>query len=62
VVQGDTTAAIAPIVKAIHDDFGGALAFLLGLGLPIAFIAYGAFVGGRALRFFVEQDRARAGG
>jgi hypothetical protein len=62
VVQGDTTAAIAPIVKAIHDDFGGALAFLLGLGLPIAFIAYGAFVGGRAVRFFVEQDRARAGG
>jgi hypothetical protein len=62
VVQGDTTAAIAPIAKAIHDDFGGALAFLLGLGLPIAFIAYGAFVGGRAVRVFVEQDRARAGG
>jgi len=59
VVQGDTTAAI---VKAIHVDFGGALAFLLGLGLPIACIAYGAFLGGRAVRFFVEQDGARVGG
>jgi hypothetical protein len=62
VVLGDTTAAIAPIVKAIHDDFGGALAFLVGLGLPIAFIAYGAFLGGRAVRFFVEQDVASVGG
>jgi hypothetical protein len=59
VVQSDTTAAI---VKAIHVDFGGALAFLLGLGLPIACIAYGAFLGGRAVRFFVEQDGARVGG
>ncbi len=59
VVQSDTT--IAPIVKAIHVDFDSALAFLLDLGLPIAFIAYGAFLGGRAARFFVEQDGAKGG-
>jgi hypothetical protein len=58
VVLGDMTATI---VKAIHVDFDSAVPFLLGFGLPIAFIAYGAFLGGRAVRFFVEQDRARDG-
>ena len=58
VVQSDT---IAPIVKAIQVNFDSPLAFLLVLGLPIAFIAYGAFLGGRAARFFVEQDAARGG-
>jgi hypothetical protein len=58
VVQGDTTAAIA---HALHVDFGGALAFLLCLGLATVFLAYGAFLGGRAVRFFVEQDGAKGG-
>ena len=58
VVQSDP---IAPIVKAVHVNFDSALAFLLVLGLPIAFIAYGAFLGGRAARFFVEQDGAKGG-
>ena len=57
VVQSDT---IAPIVKAVRIN-SRALAFLLVLGLPIAFIAYGAFLGGRAAPFFVEQDGARGG-
>ena len=57
VVEGNTAAAFAPTLKATHDAFfGGAFVFVLGLGLPIVFIAYGAFLGGRAVRFFPEHD------
>jgi hypothetical protein len=56
VVAGDTAAAFAPTLKATHDAFDRALALVLGSGLPIAFIAYGAFLGGRAVRFFPEHD------
>jgi hypothetical protein len=31
---------------------------LFFLGLPIGFLAYGAFLGGRAVRFFRERDGA----
>ncbi len=58
VAAGNMAAAIAPIVKATHDAVGGALVFLLGFGLPIAFIAYRAFLGGRALRVFPKQAGA----
>jgi len=56
VVEGNTAAAFAPTLKATNDAFGGAFVLVLGLGLPIVFIAYGAFLGGRAVRFFPEHD------
>jgi hypothetical protein len=57
-VTGDATAAIAPIVKAIQDRFVGLVPVLILAGFPIFSIAYGAFLGGWAVRYVKEQDIA----
>ncbi len=58
VVKGDATAAIAPVVKAIQDRFVFALPVLILVGFPIFAMAYGAFLGGWAVRYVKEQDIA----
>jgi hypothetical protein len=45
------------IEKVPHGRFLIALEVLFWLSLPIVFGADGAFMGGRAVRFFWERDR-----
>jgi hypothetical protein len=60
VVKGDSSAAIAATMKTLRERSVLLLQSLFFLGLPIGFLAYGAFLGGRAVRFFRERDGAEA--
>jgi MFS family permease len=61
VVKGDSSAAIAATMKTLREGSVPLLQSLFFLALPISFLAYGALLGGRAVRpFFLEPDEANS--